>query len=65
MMVAKYKTKKECKAAVGTPLKYQETSMFGNEYKADGSFALVGPDAYNRKWYVEVTLVAGIITKVE
>ena len=65
MMGATYATKKELKAAVGQPLRYVETSMFGQEYKADGSFTVVGPDAYrNRKWYATVTMRAGLIERV-
>lgn len=59
-----YKTKKELKAAIGQPLKYTETSMFGPEYKSNGKFAVVGPSAYERKWYAEVTVTNGVITKV-
>jgi len=32
-MIVLYPTKKELKDSIGKPLKYQETSMFGNEYK--------------------------------
>ena len=59
-----YKTKKELKASVGQKLGHIETSMFGLEYKADGKFAVVGPSAYDRKWFAEVTMVAGLISKV-
>lgn len=64
LAVRGYKTKKELKAAVGQPLRYTETSMFGPEYKADGTFAVVGPDAYTRKWFAQVTMVDGKISKV-
>ncbi len=65
MMGASYKTKKELKAAVGKPLRYVETSMFGQEYKSDGKFCVVGPCPYtNRKWYAEVTMENGLIKKV-
>ena len=59
-----YKTKKELKAAVGKPLGYSETSMFGPEYKATGSFAVVGPSAYERKWFATVHMKDGKIAKV-
>ena len=60
-----YKTKKELKAAVGNPLKYVETSMFGYEYKPNGRNVMVGPCAYtNRKWYAEVECENGLIKKV-
>jgi hypothetical protein len=59
-----YKTKKILKECVGKPLRYTETSMFGNEYKADGKFAVVGPSATERKWFAEVTMKEGLIVKV-
>ncbi len=59
-----YETKKELKAAVGEPLSYIETSMFGKEYKADGEFAVVGPSESRRKWFATVTMVGGKISKV-
>ena len=64
MMGARYKTKKELKAAVGQPLKYEETSFFGPEYKPDGSFCVVGPSPTVRKWYATVTMANGLIAKV-
>lgn len=65
LAAAGYKTKKDLKASVGKPLGYTETSMFGPEYKADGKFAVVGPDAYQRKWFAQVTMREGVIAKVE
>lgn len=65
MMGASYKTKKELKAAIGQPLRYIETSIFGPEYRSNGTFCVVGPDPYrNRKWYAEVTMREGKIAKV-
>lgn len=66
MMGATYKSKKELKENIGKPLCYQETSMFGREYKDNGSFCVVGPDAYtNRKWYANVTMENGLIKSVK
>jgi len=64
LAAAGYKTKKDLKASVGKPLGFNETSMFGPEYKADGKFAVVGPSAYERKWFAEVTMKEGKIAKV-
>jgi hypothetical protein len=64
MMAASYKTKKDLKAAVGQPLRYEETSFFGPEYKENGSFAVVGPSPAWRKWYATVTMANGLIAKV-
>ena len=40
MLVTGYTTKKELKASVGKHLQYEETSMFGPEYKSTGSFVV-------------------------
>lgn len=61
-----YKTKKDLKASVGKPLRYEETSMFGEEYKADGDFCIVGPDAHrDRRWFAQVFMKNGLIEKVK
>ena len=65
MMGAIYKTKKELKAAVGQPLRYEETSMFGEEYRPNGRFCVVGPSPRERKWFAEVTMENGLIKSVE
>jgi len=64
MMGARYKTKKDLKAAIGQPLRYEETSFFGPEYKESGKFCVVGPSPRERKWYAEVTMQNGLIAKV-
>lgn len=59
-------TKKALKEMVGKEFQPIETSMFGPEYKGDGTYAVVGPDPYtNRKWYASVKVVDGKITTVE
>ena len=64
MMGANYKTKKSLKENIGQELRYEETSIFGNEYKADGTFCVVGPSPRQRKWYASVTMIGGKIAKV-
>ena len=64
MLAASYKTKKDLKAAIGKPLRFIETSMFGAKYKETGQFAVVGPSPYQRKWYAEIKMVDGLISKV-
>ena len=64
MLVANYQFKKDLKAAVGERLLYTETSMFNREYVPDGEFTVVGPGAYNRKWYATVTMKDERIEKV-
>ena len=65
MLGAIYKTKKELKAAVGQPLHYEETSMFGEEYRPNGRFCVVGPSPRERKWFAEVTMENGLIKSVK
>jgi len=64
MLGAKYKTKKALKESVGKPLRYVETSMFGQEYTPDGRFCVVGPSPYERKWFATVQMEGGLIKKV-
>ena len=64
MLVANYKYEKDLEASVGKPLRYTETSFFGLEYKATGTFPVVGPSAYQRNWYAEVTMKDGKIVRV-
>ncbi len=64
MLVASYKTKKELKANIGKPLKFVETSFFGKEYTDNGKLTVVGPSAYTRKWYAQITMKDGVIVKV-
>jgi hypothetical protein len=65
MLVATYKFKKDLVASIGQPLRFQETSLFGAEYKATGHFSVVGPGAYERKWYASVSMRDGVIEHVE
>jgi hypothetical protein len=65
MIAARYKTKKDLKAAVGKELRYTETSMFSAEFVANGKNYVVGPSPQERKWYAEVWCENGIITKVK
>lgn len=65
MMGALYLTKKELKANIGKPLEYIETSMFGPEYKENGTFCVVGPSPTQRKWFAEVTMKSGLIQAVK
>jgi hypothetical protein len=64
MMAANYRTKKSLKESVGNYLDYSETSMFGPEYKANGSFCVVGPSAYKRNWFAQVVMKDDRIVKV-
>lgn len=70
MMIALYESKAALKASIGQPLKYRETSMFGEEYRADGTFpvcnrpSIVRYPGKAREFFAEVTMRAGLISKV-
>jgi hypothetical protein len=64
MLGANYKTKKVLKENIGKPLRFIETSMFGAEFRFNGTVTVVGPSPYNRKWYATVEMKDGLIAKV-
>jgi hypothetical protein len=66
-MLALYPSKKELKAAVGKPLRYRETSMFGEEYMPDGTFTVANRPhmtGMGHEFFARVTMAAGLIHKV-
>jgi len=67
MLIANYKSKKECKEHIGQPLKYIETSMFGEEYKPNGVLTVANRPhitGNGREWFGQVTMKDGLIFKV-
>jgi|TARA_R100001198_G_scaffold94996_1_gene79682 hypothetical protein len=69
MLLTGYKSKKELKENIGKPLSYQETSIFGNEYKADGTFLAAHRPLITklpgREFFAEITMKNHLIDKVE
>lgn len=77
MMIALYPSKKVLKENVGQPLQYMETSFFGPEYKADGTFSVCNRpslplgykpqpgEAKAREFFATVTMSGGVIASVE
>jgi len=67
-MCVLYESKKALKEAVGKPLRYEETSVFGPEYKADGVLTVAGrPHMHSivkREFFAQVTMKNGVISKV-
>ena len=69
MMILNYKSKKELKASKDKKLNYTETSMFGKEYKSNGSFcgsnrpSITGNGT--REFFAEVTMENNLIKKVK
>jgi len=65
MLVVNYKRKKDLKESLGMPLRFQDTSIHSPEYKETGKMCVVGPGAYDRKWYAQVWTEDGLIVKVK
>jgi len=66
MSVYGARTKKDLRGFVGRDAGrvFLETSLFGPEYRGDGTYPVVGPSPTVRKWYAQVTVRDGRITKV-
>lgn len=69
MLVIGYKSLKDLKGKIGEELRYKETSVFGNEYKDNGTFTvahrpLVTKDG-GREFFAKVTVENGLIKKVK
>ena len=69
MMIMHYRSKKELKENIGHELLYTETSIFGPEYKENGTFcgsnrpAITG--SKGREFFASVTMKDGLISKVK
>ena len=66
-LIARYPTKKELRANIGKPLRYLETSMFGPEYRDNGTITVANRPhitRLGREWFGQVTLKDGLIVKV-
>lgn len=67
MLILDYASKKVLREAVGQPLSYHETSIFGTEYADDGE--LVGCNrphitGHKREFFAQVVMEGGRIKKV-
>ena len=65
MLIAEYVSKKALKEPIGQALKYNETSMFGPEYRPDGDNCVAGPSEYNLRWEAIVGMKDGLIRTVK
>lgn len=68
MLVFNYESKKALKEAVGKPLRYIETSMFGPEYRDNGT--LTGANrphitGRGREFFANVVMDSGLIKSVK
>jgi len=70
MMIFNYESKKQMKECIGQPLRYTETSFFGNEYKSNGTFAGCNRPSLpegtgTREFFAEVTMQDDKISAVK
>lgn len=66
-MVVVYPSKKALKESVGQRLRYIETSLFGPQYRDNGTITVANRPhitKMGREFFAEVTMTNGIITKV-
>lgn len=68
MIVFDYASKKDLKASIGKSLRYIETSMFGPEYRDNGT--LTGANrphitGKGREFFANVTMAEGLIKAVK
>ena len=70
MMIFNYESKKQMKECIGQPLRYTETSFFGEEYESNGSFIgcnrpTLPEGTGTREFFANVTMEADVIKGVE
>jgi hypothetical protein len=68
MIIFKYPSKKELKANIGKPLKYIETSLFGPEYRPNGSITGANRPhitGIGREFFAVVTMENNLIKGVK
>jgi hypothetical protein len=69
MMIVHYQSKKAMKESIGQRLRYTETSLFGAEYRADGTFCgsnrpqITG--AGGREFFATITMKDGLIAAIK
>ena len=66
-MVVVYPSKKELKASLGQRLRYIETSLFGPEYRDNGTITVTNRPhitKMGREFFAQVTMTNGLIAKV-
>ena len=67
-LVVKYPSKKVLKESIGQRLKYIETSLFGPEYKDNGTLTVANRPhitGIGREFFANVTMESGLIKGVK
>lgn len=68
MIIFNYESKKKLKENIGKPLRYIETSLFGPEYKSNGTITGANRPhitGKGREFFAQVTMVDGLIKSVK
>lgn len=70
MLIFNYESKKQLKSSIGEPLRYTETSIFGSEFKPDGTLCgsnrpQLAEGTGKREFFASVTMRNGVIARVE
>jgi len=68
MMIAYYESKKALKQEIGKPLKYTETSLFGPEYRSNGTFNVCNRPhitGAKREFFATVTVKNDVVVSVD
>ena len=66
-MIVVYPSKKALKESVGQRLRYIETSLFGPQYRDNGTITVANRPhitKIGREFFAEVTITNGLISKV-
>jgi hypothetical protein len=66
-LIATYPSKKACKESIGQRLLYIETSLFGAQYRDNGTLTVCNRPhitGIGREWFGQVTMREGLIAKV-
>lgn len=67
MLIGLYRSKEELRESVGQPLKFEPTNVLVSEWTPCGCVAIRGPvtEPGCRPWTAEVTLIDGVIRRVD
>lgn len=67
-LIAKYPSKKVLKESIGKPLRYIETSLFGPEYRDNGTLTVANRPhitGLGREFFAQVSMESGLIKGVK
>lgn len=67
-LIVNYPSKKKLKECIGEPLSYTETSLFGPEYRPEGTLTVANRPhitGLGREFFAQVTMSDGRIERVK